>query len=159
MIAPNIFAKWPDTALYLRSVLRVVAAFLFIQYGTTKLFAFPAAVMPDGGTAPLMSLAGIAGALEFIGGAFLLVGLFTRPVAFLLSGEMAAAYFIGHAAQGFWPILNGGAPAVFFAFLWLYFSAADGGPWSLDAMRQKQAGRRSFNSRRAARSVARTWIL
>ncbi|HET6567010.1 MAG TPA: DoxX family protein [Rhodothermales bacterium] len=157
MIAQNLIAKWSASGPYLRSVLRIVTAFLFVQYGTTKLFAFPAAVMPDGGTAPLMSLAGVAGALEFVGGTFLLVGLFTRPVAFLLSGEMAVAYFIGHAAQGLWPVLNGGAPAVFFAFLWLYFSAAGAGPWSLDNMWQKRAEGRKFAPRRTAGSRTSVW--
>jgi len=86
------------------------------------------------------SIVGIASwcggvSLELVGGALLLVGLFTRPVAFVMSGLMAAAYFMGHAAQGFWPVLNGGAPAVFFWFLWLYISAAGPGPWSIDALR------------------------
>ena len=125
-------ASWSALAPYLLSVLRIVAAFLFVLYGTTKLLAWPAAVMPGGGTAPLMTQAGMAGLLEMVGGGLLLVGLFTRPVAFVLAGEMAFAYFIGHAGNGFWPVLNGGAPAVFFCFLWLYLSAA-GGPWSLDA--------------------------
>ena len=119
------------------SILRIIAAFLFLQIGTAKLFAFPAAVMPGGGTASLTSRAGVAGALEVVGGALLIVGLFTRPVAFLLSGEMAVAYFIGHAPQGFWPVLNGGGPAVSFCFLWLYFSAAGPGPWSIDALRRR----------------------
>jgi len=83
--------------------------------------------------AVLTTVAGIAGLLETVGGSLLLVGLFTRPVAFILSGEMAFAYFIGHAGRGFWPVLNQGAPAVIFCFLWLYISAAGGGPWSLDA--------------------------
>lgn len=134
----TIPAHWISRAPYLLSILRIVTAFLFVQYGTTKLLAFPAAVMPDGGTASLNSLAGAAGALELVGGALLLAGLFTRLVAFLLSGEMAVAYFTGHAPQGFWPILNNGVPAVFFAFLWLYFSAAGPGPWSLDALRRGQ---------------------
>jgi putative oxidoreductase len=136
----NFTARWSSWAPYLLSVLRIIAAFLFVQYGSTKLFAYPAAVMPDGGTAPLASLPGVAGALEFVGGALLLVGLFTRPVAFVLSGQMAVAYFIGHADQGFWPVLNGGAPAVFFCFLWLYLSAAGPGPWSIDALRGRKAG-------------------
>ena len=133
-------ARWASSAPYLFSILRIIAAFLFVQYGTTKLFAYPAAVMPGGGTASLTSLAGVAGALEFVGGALLLVGLFTRPVAFLLSGQMEVAYFMGHAARGFWPVLNGGAPAVFFAFLWLYVSAAGPGPWSIDALRRRPRG-------------------
>lgn len=123
-------------APHLRSVLRIVAAFLFLQVGTAKLFAFPAAIMPDGGTAPLASLAGVAGLLETIGGTLLLLGLFTGPVAFVLSGEMAVAYFHSHAPLGFWPVLNQGAPAVFYAFLFLYISAAGPGPWSADAFRR-----------------------
>ena len=135
----HVTARWSSWAPYMLSILRIIAAFLFVQYGSTKLFAFPAAVMPGGGTASLTSLAGVAGALELVGGAFLLVGVFTRPVAFLLSGEMAVAYFMAHAGQGFWPVLNGGAPAVCFAFLWLYVSAAGPGPWSIDAFRRRQA--------------------
>ena len=126
--------RWRSLEWQLLSLLRIVSAFLFIQYGTTKLFGYPAPVMPDGSTAPLWSQAGIAGLLEIVGGTLLLVGLFTRPVAFLVAGEMAFAYFIGHAPQGFWPVLNQGAPAILFCFLWLYISAAGAGPWSIDAM-------------------------
>lgn len=141
MTAPNLVAKWQAWGPRLLSVLRIVAAFLFMQIGTAKLFAYPAAIMPGGGTAPIASLVGIAGILETFGGLLLLVGLLTRPVAFLLSGEMAVAYFIGHAPQGFWPVLNQGTDAVFFAFLWLYFSVAGAGPWSLDAKRGTAAAR------------------
>jgi putative oxidoreductase len=136
----TLVSRWQSWAPYLLSVLRIVAAFLFTQVGTAKLFAFPAAIMPNGGTAPLGSLAGIAGVLETVGGPLLLLGLFTRPVAFVLSGEMAVAYFYGHAPQGFWPLLNQGAPAVFYCFLFLYFSAAGPGPWSLDALRRSKGG-------------------
>jgi putative oxidoreductase len=132
---PGITSRWRSWAPYILSLLRIVAAFLFMQFGTAKLFGFPAPIMPDGGTAPIGSLAWVAGFLEALGGLFMLIGLFTRPVAFLLSGEMAVAYFIGHAPQGFWPVLNMGSPAVIFAFLWLYFSSAGPGPWSVDAMR------------------------
>ena len=135
MTAPSIPAKWPTWAPYLLSVLRVVAAFLFMQFGTAKVFAFPAAIMPGGGTAPITSLAGIAGLLETFGGLFLLLGLFTRPVAFIVAGEMAVAYLYGHAPQGFWPVLNQGSPAILFCLIWLYLSAAGPGPWSLDAKR------------------------
>lgn len=134
----SLTARWRSWAPYLLSVMRIVAAFVFFQVGSAKLFAFPAAVMPDGGTAPLASLAGIAGALEVVGGALLMLGLFTRPVAFLVSGEMAFAYFIGHAPQGFWPVLNGGQPAILYCFIWLYISAAGPGPWSIDALRAKR---------------------
>ncbi len=133
----NVFSRWRSWAPSLLSVLRIVVAFLFMQVGSAKLFAFPAAVMPGGGTASLMTQAGFAGVLEVFGGALLLLGLFTRPVAFLLSGEMAFAYFLGHAHNGFWPVLNGGIDAVFYCFLFLYFSAAGGGPISLDALRRR----------------------
>ena len=136
----SLAARWISWAPYVLSILRISTAFLFVQYGTTKLFAYPGALMPGGGTASLASLAGVAGALELVGGALLLVGVFTRPVAFLLSGEMAVAYFVGHASRGFWPVLNGGAPAVFLAFLWLYVSAAGPGPWSIDALRRRRGG-------------------
>jgi putative oxidoreductase len=138
MSNPKFTARWCSWAPYSLSILRIIAAFLFLQIGTAKLFAFPAAVMPEGGTASLTSLAGVAGALEVVGGALMLVGLFTRPVAFLLSGEMAVAYFIGHAQQGFWPVLNGGGPAISFCFLWLYLSVAGPGPWSIDALRRRK---------------------
>lgn len=137
MTTSNTFARWSTLAPYLLSLLRIVAAFLFMQFGTAKLFALPAAVIPGGGTVPLVSLPGTAGVLEAFGGALLLIGLFTRPVAFLLSGEMAVAYFIGHAPKGFWPVLNQGHPAIMFCFVWLYISAAGAGPWSLDAMRKR----------------------
>jgi putative oxidoreductase len=133
---PTLLSRWRSWAPYLLSILRIVAAFLFMQVGTAKLFAFPAAVMPGGGTAPVASLPGIAGVLEAFGGLFLLLGLFTRPVAFLLSGEMAVAYFLGHAPQGFWPVLNQGTDAALYCFLWLYLSSAGAGPWSLDAKRE-----------------------
>ena len=126
-------SRWRSWTPYFLSILRIVAAFLFMQYGTAKWFAFPAAVMPGGGTAPFMSQVWIAAVLEVVGGGLLLLGLFTRPVAFVLAGEMAFAYFIGHAPQGFWPVLNQGIPAIIFCFVWLYFSAAGAGPWSLDA--------------------------
>ena len=137
MTAPKIIAKWSSWGPYLQSVLRIVAAFMFILAGTTKLFAFPAGVPPDGGTIPLMSQIGLGAILEAFGGGLLLVGLFTRPVAFLLAGEMAVAYFQFHAQQGFWPTMNGGVPAVLYCFIWLYFSAGGAGPWSLDFKRGK----------------------
>jgi putative oxidoreductase len=135
----GITSRWRSWAPYLLSVLRIVTAFLFMQVGSAKLFAFPAAIMPGGGTAPAGSLAWFAGVLEVFGGGLVLVGLLTRPVAFLLSGEMAVAYFIGHAPQGFWPVLNQGAPAALYSFLFLYYSAAGAGPLSLDALRGGRA--------------------
>ena len=123
-----------EWAPQLLSVLRIVVAFLYFQVGSAKWFAFPAAIMPGGGTAPAGSLVWFAGVIEVVGGTLFLLGLFTRPVAFILSGEMAFAYFIGHAPNGFWPVLNQGAPAVFYCFTFLYFSAAGAGPWSLDTL-------------------------
>ena len=137
MIATNLVSKWPGLAPRLQSVLRIVAAFMFMEAGTMKLFAFPIGMPPDGGTAKLLSQVGIGGILEAFGGALLLLGLFTRPVAFLLAGEMAVAYFQFHFPQGFWPTMNGGGAAALYCFVWLYFSAAGPGPWSLDAKRGK----------------------
>jgi putative oxidoreductase len=139
MMAPNVATRWRAWTPYLLSLLRIVAAFLFIQFGTAKLFGLPAPIMPGGGTAPTGSLAWFASVLETFGGPLLLLGWFTRPVAFLLSGEMAVAYFYGHAPQGFWPVLNQGYTAILFCFLFLYLSAAGPGPWSLDAMRDRRA--------------------
>jgi putative oxidoreductase len=137
MDEPNFVTKWSAWAPQLQSVLRIVAAIMFFLAGTTKLFAFPAGMPPNGGTAALMSEIGIGGVLEVFGGALLLLGLFTRPVAFLLAGEMAIAYFQFHFPNGFWPTVNGGVAAALYCFVWLYFSAAGAGPWSLDAMRGK----------------------
>jgi len=129
-----------EWAPQLLSVLRIVVAFLYFQVGSAKWFAFPAAIMPGGGTAPVGSLVWFAGVIEVVGGTLILLGLFTRPVAFILSGEMAFAYFIGHAGNGFWPVLNQGAPAIFYCFTFLYFSAAGPGPWSLDALLARRRG-------------------
>jgi putative oxidoreductase len=129
-----------EWAPQLLSVLRIVVAFLYFQVGSAKWFAFPGAIMPGGGVAPVGSLAWFAGVIEVVGGTLFLLGLFTRPVAFILSGEMAFAYFIGHFPNGFWPVLNQGAPAVFYCFTFLYYSAAGPGPWSLDALLAKRRG-------------------
>jgi len=119
---------------YLLSLMRIIVAFLFIQHGGQKLFDFPAA-MPQ--PIELLSLMGIAGILEFLGGLLLLLGLFTRPVAFLLSGQMATAYFMVHAPEGFWPLVNQGELAVLYCFVFLYLAAAGGGKWSLDRLRKR----------------------
>ncbi len=129
--------KWISCAPYLQSLLRMVAAFMFLQAGTVILFAFPMGMPPDGNTARLLTQTGIGGLLEFVGGLLLLVGLFTRPVAFVLAGEMAVAYFQFHFPQSFWPVVNGGVSAALYCFVWLFFSAAGPGPWSLDALRGK----------------------
>lgn len=121
-------------APYLLSLMRIIVAFLFMQHGGQKLFDFPAA-MPQ--PVELLSLVGIAGILEFFGGLFLLLGLFTRPVAFLLAGQMAVAYFMAHAAKGFWPLVNQGELAVLYCFVFLYLAAAGGGKLSLDRLRKR----------------------
>jgi putative oxidoreductase len=110
---------------------------MFIQAGTMKLFAFPIGMPPDNSTATLISQVGLAGILETFGGLMMLLGLFTRPVAFILSGEMAVAYFQAHFPMSFWTVVNNGYAAVLYCFLWLYLSAAGPGPWSLDALRKR----------------------
>jgi putative oxidoreductase len=114
----------------LLSILRIVAALIFMEHGTQKLLGFPVSEEPG---PALFSLSGIAGILELIGGALLVLGLFTRPVAFILSGEMAVAYWLAHAPRDFFPVNNGGDAAILYCFVFLYLFAAGGGPWSLDA--------------------------
>ncbi len=125
----QIPARWGP---YLQSVLRIVVAFLYIAHGTQKLVGFPSAEPRP--PVPVASLLGLAGSIETIGGALVLLGLCTRPVALILSGEMAVAYFLRHAPSGFWPLSNHGEAAVFFCFTWLYFAAVGAGPWSLDEL-------------------------
>jgi len=137
---PSLVAKWQASAPRLLSLLRIMLAFVFLQAGTMKLFAFPIGLPPNGGTPPLWSEFGIAGILETFGGALALVGLFTRPMAFLFAGEMAVAYFQFFAPQGFWPIATQGALPAICCFAWLYISAAGAGPWSLDARRRRDLG-------------------
>lgn len=122
-------------APWLRSVLRIVTAFLFMAHGTQKLFSFPVPFPAEmGGQPGFFSLLWFAGVLEVFGGLLVLLGLFTRPVAFLLSGQMAVAYFMAHAPQAFWPLLNHGEAAVLYCFVFLYLAAAGPGPLSLDRM-------------------------
>ena len=131
----NMLNTWRPRVL---SLLRIVTGFLYVQHGTQKMFGFPA---PQHNPFELFSLLGVAGCLEVAGGILILVGLFTRPVAFLLSGEMAFAYFIAHAPRSFWPMLNGGELAVMWCFLFLYLAFAGGGQWSIDTLRAgKQKG-------------------
>jgi putative oxidoreductase len=137
MTKPNIFTKWQAFAPYLQSILRIVASLMFMMAGAMKLFAFPAGMPPNGDTVTLMSQLGLAGVLEVFGGGLLLFGLFTRPVAFLLAGEMAIAYFQVHFPMSPWPTINSGVGPVLYCFIWLYFSAAGAGPWSLDAKWRK----------------------
>jgi putative oxidoreductase len=126
---------WAPRAL---SLLRIVAGFMLMQHGAQKLFSFlappPAPGQPPPPAFELLSIVGVAGVLEFFGGLLLLLGLFTRSVAFILSGLMAAAYFMAHAPQGFWPLQNRGELAAAYCFLFLYLAFAGGGSWSLDRL-------------------------
>ncbi len=131
-ISQSFYAAWTPRIL---GILRIVTGFLFLQHGMAKLFGVPHVAMFDG--LQLFSLMGLAGVLELVGGLLVLVGLFTRPTAFILSGEMAVAYFMAHAPKGFLPILNQGELAVIYCFVFLYFAAAGAGAFSIDAKRGK----------------------
>jgi putative oxidoreductase len=124
----GFFEMWSPRIL---SVLRIVTALLFMAHGTAKLFQMPHQPIFD--NLQLMSLLGLQGVLEAGGGLLLLIGLFSRPVAFILSGDMAVAYFMTHWPKGWLPIVNGGDLAVLFCFVFLYLCVAGPGPWSLDA--------------------------
>jgi putative oxidoreductase len=128
----GFFQEWSPRLL---SVLRIVTAFLFLMHGTAKLFQIPHQAMFD--NLQLMSLIGLQGVLEAGGGLLLLIGLFSRPIAFILSGDMAVAYFMSHWPKSWLPILNGGDLAVLFCFVFLYLWAAGPGPWSIDAARHR----------------------
>ena len=130
--------RWSRFAPHLLSLLRIAAAFMFMLAGASKLFAFPKGMPPNGLAAHFPTQAWFAGVLEVFGGAFLLLGLCTRPFAFLLAGEMAVAYFQFHFPRGFWPTVNGGVSAALYCFIWFYISAAGPGPWSLDALRKRK---------------------
>ncbi len=121
-------------------LLRVVSGLLFLHAGGMKMFGWFGGMPPDGGTAPLMSQIGIGGVLEFFGGLAVLLGLLTRPAAFIVSGEMAVAYWQFHAPNGTWPIQNHGEPAVLFCFIFLFFAAHGAGEWSLDALLRRRRG-------------------
>ena len=122
-------SRWSQVLL---SVLRIMTGFLFAAHGAQKLFGFLAP--PDAHLPLLFSFMGLAGVLEFFGGLAVLLGLFTRPAAFILSGQMAVAYFMAHAPAGFWPLRNKGELAVLYCFIFLYLAAAGGGRWSLDRL-------------------------
>ncbi len=118
------------------SLLRIIAALLFMEHGLMKLFHFPAPQPGAPDPLPMMLMA--AAWIEVIGGGLIALGLFTRLAAFVCSGQMAAAYFMAHAPQGFWPALNGGEAAILFCFVFLYLAVAGAGPWSLDALVRKR---------------------
>jgi len=127
MTTDSLQTVWAPRVL---SILRIVAALIFFEHGTAKLLGFP----PSPYSPELWSLSWIAGLLELVGGALLIVGLFTRPVAFILSGEMAFAYWMAHAPQSPFPLLNQGDASILYCFVFLYIAFAGGGPWSLDAL-------------------------
>ena len=131
----NLTTTW---APRVHSILRIVAAYLFLLHGNAKLLHTPHIARFD--EVQILSLSGVAGVLELAGGTLLALGLFTRPVAFILSGEMAFAYFIGHATKDtvLLPLMNGGEPAVLFCFIFLFLAAAGGGTWSVDAMKAQR---------------------
>jgi len=125
-------AAWAPRAL---SVLRIITGLMIIEHGMAKLLGWP--VVAAFANLKLFSLLGLAGTLELVGGALLIIGLFTQPVAFILSGEMAVAYFMVHAPRSFFPLINSGSLAIIYCFACLYLSTAGGGPWSVDATMKK----------------------
>ncbi|MGH9809498.1 MAG: DoxX family protein [Terriglobia bacterium] len=131
MNTDTLEAVWAPRVL---SVLRIVAALLFFEHGSSKLLGFP----PSDHSVEFLTLGWFAGVLELVGGALLVVGLFTRPVAFILSGEMAFAYWMAHAPKSPFPLANGGDAAILYCFLFLYLAFAGGGPWSLDALLRRK---------------------
>ena len=120
----------------LLAVLRVMAGLLLLQHGTAKYLNFPVGRFNN---ASPFTMSGFAGVLELVGGVLIIIGLFTRPVAFILSGMLAVAYFWAHAPQGFFPIVNGGELAALYSFVFLYLAAAGGGDWSVDKLRRSEA--------------------
>ena len=133
MFSKEFTDRWTPRLL---GVLRIITGFLFIQHGTAKLLGIPHLAMFDG--VQLFSLMGFAGLLELVGGALIILGLLTRPVAFVLSGQMAVAYFMAHAPQAFLPLVNQGELAVLYCFVFLFFSVAGAGAYSIDAALQKR---------------------
>jgi putative oxidoreductase len=128
----STFNAWAPRIL---SVLRIIVGLLILQYGLMKLLSFPAPF--SGGTPAFLSLIWFAGAIEIVGGILIVLGLLTRPAAFILAGEMAFAYFIGHAPRAFYPILNGGNLPILYCFVFFYLVFAGPGPWSVDAQRER----------------------
>lgn len=137
----SFYSTWEPRLL---SVLRIMAGFLLMPHGAQKLFGFLAAQQATANALPLRLT--IAGVLELFGGFLIFIGLFTRPVAFILSGLMAAAYFLSHAPQGFWPLQNRGELAALYCFVFLYMAVAGGGAWSLDRLFRRQQRSRSLSN-------------
>src|SRR5262249_2750063 len=131
MISESFRSAWSPRLL---SVIRILVGLLFLQHGLSKYFGFPG---PTPASFQMMSLIGLAGLIEIVAGVLVAVGLFTRVSAFIASGEMAFAYFMAHAPQSFWPIVNRGEGAIFFCFVFLYLALQGPGPWSVDAARSR----------------------
>jgi len=127
----TFLAPWTSQLL---SVLRIMSGLLVLQHGTTKYLSFPESQMS--GASPL-TMSGAGGVIELVCGVLVVLGLFTRPAAFILSGMTAVAYFYAHAGRSFFPILNGGELAALYCFVFLYLAAAGGGPWSIDRLQEK----------------------
>ena len=136
-MSSTLTAKWQAMAPQFQGILRIMTAFTYITHGTAKLFAVPYAVTPDGSTVALFSQFGAAGVIETVGGTLLLLGFCTRPIAFLIAGEMAVAYFQFHFPNSPWPWANAGEVPFLFCFIWLFFSAAGAGGLSIDSLRKK----------------------
>ncbi len=150
------YSKWDP---HLLSVLRIAVALLFIEHGGEKLFDFPPSTREVSDSLSTLML--VAGVLEFFGGLLILFGLFTRPVAFLLSGEMAVAYFMVHASQGFFPLENRGELAALYSFVFLFLACAGGGRWSLDNLllwRRSRRTRRGFATSPKAKTSEPTTV-
>ena len=130
-----IFSRY---SAYAHGLLRIVAGLLFLFHGTVKILGFPPGARP--GQVEPLSLMGVGGAIELVAGTLIMLGLFTRPAAFLASGQMAVAYWMFHAPQNLYPVMNQGDAAILYCFIFLFFAAAGPGAWSLDGMR---AGKRS----------------
>jgi putative oxidoreductase len=133
MNSSDPYAIWYPRIL---AVLRIVAALLFLEHGTQKLLGFPPSPNPG---PPLASLLGVQGVIELVGGILLLIGLFTRVVAFILSGDMAVAYFMAHFPKSFFPMLNGGDAAILYCFVFLYLAVVGAGEWSVDHVRRRDS--------------------
>ncbi|MDB5523288.1 MAG: hypothetical protein JWM58_1051 [Rhizobium sp.] len=129
MAFPNTLDAWSPRVL---SIVRIVAGLIFLAHGSAKLLGFPASDLNP----PMFSMGWNAGVVELIAGALIALGLFTRPAAFIASGTMAFAYFLAHAPNSFFPVLNGGDAAILYCFLFLYIFFAGPGPWSIDAQRK-----------------------
>ena len=137
MARSALYAQWSPRVL---SILRIVAGLLLLEHGTQKILGFP---LTDHPGPPLLSLQGVQGVIELVGGALILIGLFTRPVAFILCGDMAVAYFKAHAPKDFFPMLNGGDAAILYCFVFLYLVFAGAGAWSADETLGWRGGRPS----------------